>query len=240
MNQNRDIIRNLPDGIVAVDLRGEVTEGTPTQRLATVIQEFIQNSNFQLVANCKHLEFIDVSGMNALLSELWKIREAGGDILFCNMSHSLRDLFINRYGLEPHIGIYRSEPEAIEVFRNNPVPQNRKIPEGRFAALNDNLNGVTVITLKGYIDETFGEVLKSTVKQSEIPRVILDCREVWSAANEVIADLVVWGRNFKRQGGGLCCASVGGILRAVIEIMYLDRVIPMYSEVAEALASFNQ
>lgn len=240
MNQNRDIIRNLPDGIVAVDLRGEVTEGTPTQRLATVIQEFIQNSNFQIVANCKHLEFIDVSGMNALLSELWKIRKAGGDILFCNMSHSLRDLFINRYGLEPHIGIYRSEPEAIEVFRNNPVPQNRKIPEGRFAALNDNLNGVTVITLKGYIDETFGEVLKSTVKQSEIPRVILDCREVWSAANEVIADLVVWGRNFKRQGGGLCCASVGGILRAVIEIMYLDRVIPMYSEVAEALASFNQ
>lgn len=78
--------------------------------LAEIVKE-----NSRIVLDLKELEFIDSSGLGAILSCFRQVNAVGGDLKLCNMNDSVRILF-ELVRMHRVFEIYGTCEEAVAVF----------------------------------------------------------------------------------------------------------------------------
>ena len=96
-----------------IDLTGEVDAYT-SSRFREVMVELIDDGNIRLIVSMAKVEYIDSSGLGALVGGLKRISEKDGKIvLVCDQPQVLKVFEIT--GLEKVFPIFPSESEAIEA-----------------------------------------------------------------------------------------------------------------------------
>jgi anti-sigma B factor antagonist len=101
-------------------------------------------------------------------------------------------------------------------------------------------NGIAVLTLEGEIDLHYAPVLR-TLLQGKItercPALIVDLARVSFIDSAGLAALIEYFRDSADYGGLLCLAGVNENLHAVLQIVRLDQVLPIFASTPEAVAA---
>lgn len=69
----------------------------------------------RVVLNLRHLEFIDSSGIGAILSFLRALNASGGDLKLCELSNPVRTIF-ELVRMHRIVEIYNNQEEAVRTF----------------------------------------------------------------------------------------------------------------------------
>ena len=77
----------------------------------------IGGSHFNIVINCKDLNYISSAGMGIIMGYLDEIREKGGDIKLCCVSERVYEIF-DLVGFTEIYDFLDNEQSAIEKFTN--------------------------------------------------------------------------------------------------------------------------
>jgi anti-sigma B factor antagonist len=88
------------------------------ERFEKEILKLKENNNFNIVVNCKDLNYISSAGMGIIMGYLDEIREKGGDIKLCSVNERVYDIF----DLVGFTGIYdflEDEKAAVDKFSDS-------------------------------------------------------------------------------------------------------------------------
>jgi anti-sigma B factor antagonist len=92
------------DGIRILVVRGEVDLST-SERLKEAVYSCLEGGTGNLVVDLNGLEFMDTTGLGALVAGLKRARQGGGDMaLVCNRGHLLKIFSLT--GLDKVFSIY--------------------------------------------------------------------------------------------------------------------------------------
>ncbi len=84
------------------------------------LDELKQSGKTNIVVDLGQTDFMDSSGIGALISGLTSMRKAGGDVRLANMEKRIRNLFLITRLLGPVFDDFESVDAAAESFRTNP------------------------------------------------------------------------------------------------------------------------
>lgn len=84
------------------------------------LDEQKQAGKTNIVVDLGQTDFMDSSGIGALIGGLTSMRKAGGDVRLANMEKRIRNLFLITRLLGPVFDDYESVEAAAESFRTNP------------------------------------------------------------------------------------------------------------------------
>lgn len=103
--------------------------------------------------------------------------------------------------------------------------------------------GVTILDLRGRIvigetNDAFGAELRKIV-ESASREVLVNLTEVTQIDSSGLSSLVKSFVTLRRDGGSLKLLNPKGLVRDVLEVTSLIRCFPVYTDEAEALASFS-
>ncbi len=109
--------------IVQDQLEGDVLRIAPEGRLDALgvpafeaaLTERLDAGQARLVVDLASVTYISSSGLRALLSARRRARSAGGDVVLCNMSPRVREIF-EMVGFVSLFGIFGSAREAAAAF----------------------------------------------------------------------------------------------------------------------------
>ena len=103
--------------------------------------------------------------------------------------------------------------------------------------------GVHIFALEGEIDFHFAPVLR-TMLQSKLneqcPPLVLDFAGVEFIDSRGIATILEYLRDCAEYGGTVCLAALNPTVKPVIDVVRLDKVMPIFDTVAEAVAALKR
>ena len=82
----------LVEGIVIVDISGQLRLGEGTGRLREVVQEVAREGYRKILLNLNGVVHIDSSGIGELMSIYTSLRNQGGDLKLMNLTKNVRNL----------------------------------------------------------------------------------------------------------------------------------------------------
>jgi anti-sigma B factor antagonist len=115
-NMSLEIEQRDREGIVILDMKGRITMGDEVTGFRTRIQEFAGGATDpKVILNLQHIEYIDSTGLGALVMGSSAVRNQGGTIKL---------LYLNRRNLELLVAtklavifeIFNDEQEAVNSF----------------------------------------------------------------------------------------------------------------------------
>ena len=110
-----DIHQREREGIVILDLHGNLIMGKSDIALRDFIQSLFDACNRQLILNLANIAEIDTSGMGSLLFLSEQYGDAGGKLVLFNIAHSHGKVY-EMGRLEAAVEIYRDELDAVNSF----------------------------------------------------------------------------------------------------------------------------
>jgi anti-sigma B factor antagonist len=87
------------------------------ERFEKEMLKLIGNDQFNVVVNCKELNYISSAGMGIIMGYLDEIREKGGDIKLCSVSERVYEIF-DLVGFTEIYDFLDDESAAIDKFNN--------------------------------------------------------------------------------------------------------------------------
>jgi anti-sigma B factor antagonist len=107
-------VRNVGD-VTVVDVSGRIQLGDESAALRDLIAEQLRKGNRKIVLDLADVDYIDSSGLGALVSSAATVRREGGDLKLVKLSDRVDDLMeVTR--LYTVFDIEDSEDEAIRAF----------------------------------------------------------------------------------------------------------------------------
>ena len=103
--------------------------------------------------------------------------------------------------------------------------------------------GVDIFTLGGEIDMHYAPVLRTLLQgkvKSYCPALILDLQGVSFIDSAGLAAIIEYFRDASAHDGVLCLAGLNETLMTVLEVVRLDKVIPIFPSVAAARAALQE
>lgn len=103
-------------------------------------------------------------------------------------------------------------------------------------------DGIHVFHLRGEIDLHYAPVLRSLLSarvKAHCAALVLDMREVEFIDSTGLAVLIQYHRDCTKYGGKFCLAGLRGHVQHVLEIVRLDKMVPIFVEVDEAKAAIR-
>ena len=101
--------------VTVVDISGRITLGDESAALRDLIGELLNKGDRKIVLNLADVDYIDSSGLGALVSSAATVRRQGGDLKLVKLSDRVDDLMeVTR--LYTVFDIADSEEEAIRSF----------------------------------------------------------------------------------------------------------------------------
>jgi anti-anti-sigma factor len=97
-----------------IRLHGRLTAGEGVKALLAHLEQTTIYSFF--ILNCAKLEYIDSSGLGALVRTLARLRKAGGDLKLCELPEFIRKL-LQMTHLDKQFHVYDCEKEALAAFK---------------------------------------------------------------------------------------------------------------------------
>jgi anti-sigma B factor antagonist len=110
-----DIHQRENEGIVILDLKGNLLLGGGDIPLRDFVQSLFDAGNRQLILNLAHISTIDTSGAGILLSLSQQYRAAGGKLVLFQLAHAHVEVY-EMARLETALEIYGVELDAVNSF----------------------------------------------------------------------------------------------------------------------------
>jgi len=102
--------------VTIVTLPGEYLDASTVKTFKADITPVIEGTGKKVVFDMSHLQFIDSSGLGAILSCLRKLNGSGGDLKLCGMTKPIRTLF-ELVRMHRIMDIYNTRDEAVNAFK---------------------------------------------------------------------------------------------------------------------------
>lgn len=102
--------------ISIVNMPGEYLDASTVKEFKTDIAVFIEGDAKKIVFDMSSLQFIDSSGLGAILSCLRKLNGSGGELKLCGMSKPVRALF-ELVRMHRIMDIYDTRDDAIRAYK---------------------------------------------------------------------------------------------------------------------------
>jgi len=102
-------------------------------------------------------------------------------------------------------------------------------------------NGVTVVAPTGRLDVAGAPTLKDAISEAlknGSPKVVLDMEGISFVDSTGLGSVIAALKQIRSSKGDLRLAAPNQQVRVVLELTTLDRVVPYYSSVEEALTGF--
>jgi anti-sigma B factor antagonist len=103
-------------GITVLDLSGRITLGEPTALLRDTFQELVTRGQKKVLLNLGDVNYIDSSGLGALVSGFTTITNQQGQLKLVNLTKKVQDL-LQITKLLTVFDVYNDEASAIASFR---------------------------------------------------------------------------------------------------------------------------
>jgi anti-anti-sigma factor len=103
-------------------------------------------------------------------------------------------------------------------------------------------DGVHVFALEGEIDFHFSPVLRSMLQSklnAHCPPLVLDFAEVEFIDSRGIATILEYLRDCAEYGVTVCLAALNPTVKPVIDVVRLDKVMPIFDTVTEAVSALK-
>lgn len=86
--------RTNREGITVFKLEGEIIDKSQTAGLLEQIDALVASRKKHLVLDLGGLRYMNSSGLNVLVNILTKMRNAGGDVVVCDLSEKIKSLLV--------------------------------------------------------------------------------------------------------------------------------------------------
>jgi anti-sigma B factor antagonist len=111
------IVEKVVDGIMLVDLRGNITLGPETEALRSKLRQLLSAGNQRIILNLGEVTYVDSVGLSSLVAGYTSARNAGGDLKLLHLPRGVHQLLqITR--LSTVFEIYEDLETAIESFKS--------------------------------------------------------------------------------------------------------------------------
>jgi anti-sigma B factor antagonist len=111
------IVEKVVDGIMLVDLRGNITLGPETEALRSKLRQLLSAGNQRIILNLGEVTYVDSVGLSSLVAGYTSARNAGGDLKLLHLPRGVHQLLqITR--LSTVFEIYEDLGTAIESFKS--------------------------------------------------------------------------------------------------------------------------
>jgi anti-sigma B factor antagonist len=121
-----DINQRDREGLVILDLHGNLIMGKSDSALRDIVQSLFDRDNRRLILNLAQISEIDTTGMESLLFLAEEYRDAKGKLALFNIAHSHGQVY-ELARLETAIEIYRDELDAVNSFFPDRTPPHYDI-----------------------------------------------------------------------------------------------------------------
>lgn len=109
------IAKRAGDGFSVIELQGYLDAHTAPQ-LEHTFQNLINDEQYNIVVNCKDLDYISSAGLGVFMAYIEDVRKNAGDIKLSNMSPKIYNIF-DLLGFPLLYEIFKEEQEAVDKFR---------------------------------------------------------------------------------------------------------------------------
>ena len=228
--------RDLDDGISVVTLDG-ILDKRGTAPLEQKVRELIDGGRLKLVVNCERLTHLSSDGMSVFLSHLIKIKKAGGDIKFSNMSPEVKSV-LAVLGLNKLLVVKPTEKDAVADF----IAAKAKPKETEKLRIElDDVGDVAVCSLYGFVDRhTIGlldNVLAQLIEKGRA-RIVIDCAELTYISSNGVGVFISYVSKARNHGGDIKLCNLGDVARTVINMLGLHRHFELFESRSDAVTSF--
>src|SRR5260370_25779289 len=82
------------EGITILDLHGRITMGEEAGKFRQVVQDLARGANPKLILNMQHVDYIDSTGLGAIVMSSTSFRKAGGEVKLLNLNRRHIELLV--------------------------------------------------------------------------------------------------------------------------------------------------
>jgi anti-sigma B factor antagonist len=240
--------RQLPGGVVALDLRGFVDKRT-VHKLDESIGRLLEQGRIKIIVNCAELGYISSVGIGTFLSYLIKVRKAGGDIKFCSMSREAQTI-LTVIGSGNLFELCESEAAALKSFerreREREARERAQAEEAKerklvvdFRALDAE---VCVLRLVGIVDRHESPQLESAIQRALTEgrsKIVVNCDGLKYIDSRGVGIFIAYLSKARAKGGDIRFCHMRDIARTWISILGLQNMVNVHETEAQAIASYR-
>jgi anti-sigma B factor antagonist len=103
-----------------IQIKGKFLGSVDGPEFKQKLDDLKQAGKTNIVVDLGHTDFMDSSGIGALIGGLTSMRKSGGDVRLANMEKRIKNLFVITRLLGPVFDDYESVDDAVKSFRTNP------------------------------------------------------------------------------------------------------------------------
>jgi len=113
MDKSEFMKRVINDETIIID-SGKVLDNNNAHEMVDLISDVQEEGYKVIILNMKKLEFLSSAGVGSILGTIETSREAGGDIVLCNVSDSILHI-LKVLDLADYLTIKENEQKAISM-----------------------------------------------------------------------------------------------------------------------------
>lgn len=106
--------------VAVIEIEGKFLGSVGGPALKEHLEDLKEDGKTQVVVDLARTDFMDSTGVGALISGLTTMRRANGDVRLANLEKRIKNLFMMTHLLGPVFESYRSVEEAVESFEERP------------------------------------------------------------------------------------------------------------------------
>ena len=110
-----DIQQSEREGIVIFDMKGRVTVGPEATSFREKVQKLVAGGTVKLILNLQHVDYIDSTGLGALVVASTTLRKADGVVKLLNLNRRNIELLVMTK-LATIFDIFTDEQDAVNSF----------------------------------------------------------------------------------------------------------------------------
>jgi len=103
------------EGITILDLKGRITVGTEASSLRTKVSDLVAAGIKTIVLNLQHVDYIDSTGLGAVVMIATTLRKSGGAVKLLNLNRRNIELLVMTK-LATVFEIFTDEQDAVSSF----------------------------------------------------------------------------------------------------------------------------
>ncbi|MGA1862039.1 STAS domain-containing protein [Deferribacter thermophilus] len=102
------------DGVIVIDIPQRL-DASNSQELKDLLAKYVSDKKYKYVMNLSNTEFIDSSGLGAIVSKIAHCRANGGDVKIVVTNERIKEIF-NITHLDKVLKEYKTVDEALGSF----------------------------------------------------------------------------------------------------------------------------
>lgn len=112
-------------GAAVIQIHGKFLGSLHGEELAQQMDALKQAGKKNVIFDLSKLDFMDSSGLGALITSLTTMRNVGGDVRLAATEARVKNVFLVTHVLGNVFDDYETVEEAEASFRSNPSPRNQ-------------------------------------------------------------------------------------------------------------------